>query len=37
MDAFDKAQNFDKALQQAFGVTYDEFDSGWRAWLKETY
>lgn len=35
--AYDAAQDLDKALQQAFGVTYDQFDQGWRAWLKETY
>ena len=35
--AFDKEQNLDKALQDAFGVTYDQFDKDWRAWLKEKY
>lgn len=35
--AYDTAQNLDKALQQAFGITYEQFDQDWRAWLKETY
>jgi hypothetical protein len=37
VQAFDKEQNFDKALQQAFGVTYEQFDKDWRAWLKTKY
>ncbi|GIW91957.1 MAG: hypothetical protein KatS3mg109_2389 [Pirellulaceae bacterium] len=28
---------YDKALQKAFGITYAEFDAGWRQWLKENY
>ncbi|MDW8405295.1 hypothetical protein [Chloroflexus sp.] len=28
---------YDKALQKAFGMTYEEFDAGWRQWLKENY
>ncbi|GIV90881.1 MAG: hypothetical protein KatS3mg055_3399 [Chloroflexus sp.] len=28
---------YDKALQKAFGLTYAEFDAGWRQWLKENY
>jgi hypothetical protein len=28
---------YDRALQAAFGVSYDEFDAGWRAYLKEKY
>jgi len=28
---------YDKALQSAFGVTYKEFDAGWRAYLKQKY
>ncbi len=35
--AYDKTQNLDSALQQAFGVTYTQFDRDWRAWLKVTY
>jgi hypothetical protein len=30
-------QNFDQALQEAFGVTYEHFDKDWRAWLKAKY
>lgn len=28
---------YDKALQKAFGMTYAEFDAGWRQWLQENY
>jgi hypothetical protein len=35
--AFDKQQNLDKALQEALGVTYEQFDNDWRAWLKTKY
>jgi hypothetical protein len=35
--AYDKAQDLDKALQQAFGIDYTQFDKDWRAWLKATY
>ncbi|ABY34666.1 MAG TPA: hypothetical protein DEF43_09475 [Chloroflexus aurantiacus] len=28
---------YDKALQKAFGITYEEFDAGWRQWLLENY
>ncbi|MEO7910614.1 MAG: hypothetical protein ABIV47_13270 [Roseiflexaceae bacterium] len=35
--AFDKQQNLDKALQEAFGVSYKQFDKDWRAWLKQKY
>lgn len=34
---YDKTQNFDTALDQAFGVTYGEFDKGWRDWLEQKY
>ena len=37
VEAYDKSQKFDLALQQAFGVTYEQFDQDWRAWLKENY
>lgn len=36
-DAFDKKQNMDAALQEAFGISYEQFDKDWRAWLKENY
>jgi hypothetical protein len=35
--AYDTMQNLDKALQQAFDVTYEQFDQDWRGWLRETY
>jgi hypothetical protein len=35
--AFDKTQNLDRALDQAFGVRFEEFDRGWRIWLEQTY
>jgi hypothetical protein len=37
VQSFDKRQNFDKALQEAFGMSYDQFDKDWRAWLKQKY
>lgn len=35
--AYDKAQNLDTALRQAFGVSYEQFDQGWREWLAKQY
>lgn len=35
--AYDKLQNFDAALQEAYGISYEEFDKGWREWLEENY
>lgn len=37
VEAYDKAQNLDVALQQAFGIGFEQFDAEWRAWLKERY
>jgi hypothetical protein len=37
VQTFDKLQNLDKALQSAFGVSYEQFDKDWRAWLKQKY
>jgi hypothetical protein len=31
--AFDTTQDLDAALQQAFGISYPQFDRDWRAWL----
>lgn len=28
---------YDGALQRVFGITFEEFDAGWRAWLKANY
>lgn len=36
-DAYAKTQNLDTSLQQAYGIDYATFDSGWRAWLQTTY
>ncbi len=30
-------ERYDGALQQVFGLSYAEFDTGWRAWLRENY
>jgi hypothetical protein len=35
--AYDTSQSHEKALQEAFGVSYEQFDKDWRAWLKEKY
>jgi hypothetical protein len=37
VQAYDREQNFDKALREAFNVSYEQFDKDWRAWLKEKY
>jgi hypothetical protein len=37
VQAYDKVQNFDKALQEAYGIGYEQFDKDWRAWLKAKY
>ena len=35
--AYDRQQNFDAALKEAFYVSYEQFDQDWRAWLEERY
>jgi hypothetical protein len=35
--AYDKHQDMDEALRDAFGVSYEEFDRGWRAWLNQLF
>ncbi len=35
--AYAQTQQLERALQQAFGVTYTQFDQDWRDWLKATY
>jgi hypothetical protein len=35
--AYSSAQKVPPALEQAFGVTYEQFDQDWRAWLKQEY
>jgi hypothetical protein len=37
VQAYDRTQDLEKALQQAFGIDYTQFDTDWRAWLKQTY
>lgn len=37
VQAFDKQQNLDKALQETFSISYEQFDKDWRAWLKRKY
>ena len=37
VQAFDRQQNLDKALQEAFSISYEQFDKDWRAWLKQKY
>jgi hypothetical protein len=33
-EAHDKYQNYDKALQAAFGINFETFDREWRTWLR---
>ena len=35
--AYDKTQQLDTALQQAFGVSYTQFATDWQAWLERRY
>ncbi len=35
--AYDKHQDMDEALRDALGVSYEEFDRGWRDWLKQHF
>jgi hypothetical protein len=35
--SYDQTQDLDMALQDTLGVDYEQFDTGWRAWLKEDY
>lgn len=36
-EAYDKRQKLPAALEQAFNISYEDFDTGWRTWLRETY
>jgi len=36
-EAYDEQQKLPAALEQAFDTSYEEFDTGWRAWLRKTY
>lgn len=35
--AYSEDNDWDEALREALGVSYEEFDRGWRAWLKQLY
>jgi hypothetical protein len=35
--SYDKTQDIRKAIQETLGVSYEEFDTAWRTWLKEEY
>ena len=35
--AYSTEQKVPAALEKAFGVTYEQFDKDWRAWLKQKY
>jgi len=37
VQAYDRLQNLDAALQEAFDVDLETFDRGWREWLKQKY
>lgn len=34
---YGESPNLEKAIQEAFGVSYQQFNSDWQAWLLETY
>lgn len=34
-EASDKTSDFKKAVQDAFGISYDEYNNQWQAWLKK--
>ncbi len=35
--SYDKTQDMKKAIQETLGISYEEFDTAWRTWLKEEY
>lgn len=35
--SYDQSQDLDQALQDTLGIEYEQFDTGWREWLKEDY
>lgn len=37
VQVYDQKQKLPESLQEAFGVSYEQFDQEWRAWLKENY
>lgn len=34
-NTYDESTNIDKALKASFGVSYEQFDKDWQAWLKK--
>jgi len=35
--SYDRTQDIKKSIQETLDVSYDEFDLGWRTWLREEY
>jgi hypothetical protein len=35
--SYDRTQDIKKSIQETLGVSYEEFDTAWRTWLKEEY
>ena len=35
--SYDKTQDIKTAIQETLGISYDDFDSAWRTWLKAEY
>lgn len=35
--SYDTSKKLDKALQEAFDISYEEYDRGWREWLEVNY
>jgi len=33
----DETQDMQSAIQNTLGISYEQFDSSWREWLKEDY
>ncbi len=37
VQSYDQKQNLPAAIQEAYGISYEQFDQEWRAWLEENY
>ena len=35
--SYDRTQDMNQALRDTLGIDYEQFDAGWREWLKEDY
>jgi hypothetical protein len=35
--SYDETQDIKKSIQETLGMSYEEFDTAWRTWLKEEY